>query len=89
VGDTRIVRASRDGKTMGRMDLVFGPENTIKTYSPSKVTMETNDPSDESMLALVREFLPDFVDNPQDGVRIKKESPSTGSTPSVSSQMKK
>lgn len=72
IGDTRIVRASRDGKTLGRMDLVFGPEGKIKTYSPSKVTMETSDPSDESMLALVREYLPDFVDNPKDGVRIKK-----------------
>ncbi|RQV96857.1 bifunctional metallophosphatase/5'-nucleotidase [bacterium] len=72
VGDTRIVRANRDGKTLGRMDLVFGPEGKIKTYSPSKVTMETSDPSDESMLALVRQYLPDFVDNPKDGVRIKK-----------------
>jgi 2',3'-cyclic-nucleotide 2'-phosphodiesterase (5'-nucleotidase family) len=80
VGDTRIVRATRDGKTMGRMDLVFGPDGKIKTYSPSKVTMETSDPSDDSMLALVREYLPEFVDNPKDGVRIQKTANATSNT---------
>ena len=88
VGNTRIVRASRDGKTMGRMDMVFGPENKIKTYSPQKITMETSDPSDTEMLAVVREFLPDFVDNPQDGVRIKKQA-SVSSATSASEEIKK
>jgi 2',3'-cyclic-nucleotide 2'-phosphodiesterase (5'-nucleotidase family) len=71
IGDTRIVRASRDGRTLGRMDMVFGSNLKIKTYSASRVTMETSDPTDENMLALVRKYIPEFVDNPKDGVRVK------------------
>jgi 2',3'-cyclic-nucleotide 2'-phosphodiesterase (5'-nucleotidase family) len=78
VGDTRIVRASRDGKTIGKMDLVFGADRSIKTYSPNRVTMETSDPTDEAMLALVREYIPGFVDNPKDGVRIKTDAAAAG-----------
>lgn len=75
VGNTRILRAERDGKTMGRMDIVFGPERKIKTYSPSTIHMETFDPSSEKMLALVRKFIPTFTDSPTEGVRIVSSSP--------------
>ena len=37
----------------------------------NRINMETTDPSDDGMLALIREKIPAFVDNPQDGVRIK------------------
>ncbi len=75
VGNTRILRADRDGKTMGRMDLVFGPDRKIKTYSPSTIHMETSDPSSEKMLAVVRKFIPTFTDSPTEGVRIVSSSP--------------
>ncbi len=75
VGNTRILRAERDGKTMGRMDLVFGPERKIKTFSPSTIHMETSDPTSEKMLAVVRKFIPTFTDSPTGGVRIASSSP--------------
>lgn len=67
---TRIVRAQRDGRTLGRFDLAFGPANALKTYLPSLIALETTSPADEKMLALIREYIPSFVDNPTDGVRI-------------------
>ena len=70
MGNTRIVRTNRDGRTMGRMDLVFGPERQIKTFSPKTINMETSDPSSGEMLALVRKYIPSFVDSPAEGVRI-------------------
>lgn len=72
IGDTRVVRAQRDGRTIGRLDFVFGKDATVVKIEASKINMETNDPSDEGMLALIREKIPGFVDNPQDGVRIKQ-----------------
>ncbi len=74
IGETRVVRANRDGRTMGRMDMVFGPDRKIKMYNPTSVTMETQDPSDQSMLEIVRKHIPSFVDNPTDGVRVASSS---------------
>ncbi|MBK6766111.1 MAG: hypothetical protein IPG71_07240 [bacterium] len=71
VGDTRVVRAQRDGRTIGRLDFEFGKEGAIAKVAAARVSMETTDPSDEAMLSLIREHVPNFVDNPQDGVRIK------------------
>lgn len=80
LGNARVVRTERDGRTLGRMDMVFGPEREIKTFSASTLTMETSDPSSEKMLAVVRKHIPSFVDNPTDGVRIKEESGSNSPT---------
>jgi 2',3'-cyclic-nucleotide 2'-phosphodiesterase (5'-nucleotidase family) len=87
IGDTRIVRAQRDGRTIGRLDMVFGAENKIKTYNATKITMETTDPTDESMLAVIREHIPGFVDNPKDGVKIMREGEKTGEASSDSKTM--
>lgn len=73
IGDTRIVRAQRDGRTIGRLDFAFGKEAKIAKVEAKRINMETTDPSDEGMLALIREKIPGFVDNPQDGVRIKPQ----------------
>jgi 5'-nucleotidase len=70
IGSTRIVRSARDGRSMGRMDMVFGPDRKIKMYNPTTIAMEISDPGDERMLSLVRRYIPSFVDNPTDGVRI-------------------
>jgi 2',3'-cyclic-nucleotide 2'-phosphodiesterase (5'-nucleotidase family) len=72
VGNTRIMRAPRDGRSLGRMDLVFGAKNDIKTYSPSSAAMEAAGRSDPKMLALIRKYIPTFVDNPAEGVRIAR-----------------
>ncbi len=80
IGDTRVVRAQRDGRTLGRMDMVFGPDRKIKMYNPTSVTMETGDPSDEKMLTVVRKYIPAFVDNPTDGVRIAASNGSVSAT---------
>ncbi|MCB9357014.1 MAG: hypothetical protein H6506_03285 [Calditrichaeota bacterium] len=77
IGDSRIVRAQRDGRTMGRLDFQFGQDNKISRVVSSKINMETSDPTDDKMVGLIRQFVPNFVDNPQDGVRIK----SAGDTP--------
>lgn len=123
VGGTRIVRTERDGRTLGRMDLVFGvvppfeigekitveqgpyrgsaaevrrisPDKPvvkvtvfmterkqelvldypmvhgIKTFRSTEIPLESAGRSDPDMLALVRERVPGFVDNPAEGVRI-------------------
>lgn len=70
LGETRIVRADRDGRTLGRMDMVFGSQNKLKMYNPAVINMETSDPSDSEMLALIRKRVPGFTDNPTEGVRI-------------------
>jgi 2',3'-cyclic-nucleotide 2'-phosphodiesterase (5'-nucleotidase family) len=77
IGETRVVRADRDGRTLGRMDMVFGPKKEIKMYNPATVSMETSDPSDPQMLELVRRFVPTFTDNPTEGVRIVQAATST------------
>jgi len=71
IGDTRIVRAQRDGRTLGRLDFVFGKDAKVGKVEAKRINMETTDPSDETMLTLIREKIPGFVDNPQEGVRIK------------------
>lgn len=71
IGETRIVRAQRDGRTIGRLDFEFGKSAAISKVAAKRINMETTDPSDESMLSVIREHVPNFVDNPQDGVRIK------------------
>ncbi len=78
IDETRIVRAHRDGRTLGRLDFVFGKEGTIAKVEAMRINMETTDPTDEGMLALIREKIPGFVDNPQDGVRIKPQAASAG-----------
>jgi 2',3'-cyclic-nucleotide 2'-phosphodiesterase (5'-nucleotidase family) len=70
IGNTRILRASRDGRSLGRMDLVFGAKNDIKTFSPSALAMDATGRSDPKMLTLIRKYIPAFVDNPTEGVRI-------------------
>ncbi|MBK8130193.1 MAG: bifunctional metallophosphatase/5'-nucleotidase [bacterium] len=71
IGETRVVRAQRDGRTLGRLDFVFGKDAVVTKVEAKRINMETTDPSDDGMLALIREKIPAFVDNPQDGVRIK------------------
>jgi len=66
MGKTRIVRPQRDGRSMGRIDLVFGPQKTIKTYSPAAVVASPNGQADEKMLALIKQTIPDYSDNPPD-----------------------
>ncbi len=73
IGETRVVRAQRDGRTIGRLDFVFGKDAKITKVEAKRINMETTDPSDDGMLALIREKIPGFVDNPQDGVRIKPQ----------------
>jgi 5'-nucleotidase / UDP-sugar diphosphatase len=64
IDSTRVVRAHRDGRTLGRMDMVFGAEGNIKTFHPTEVGIEAVAPQDDAMLAVVRKFIPNFVDNP-------------------------
>ncbi len=68
IDKTRILRPPRDGRSMGRMDLVFGPEAKIKTYSPSAVNTDASGPSDDKMIALVKQYIPNYVDNPTDRI---------------------
>ena len=70
VGRTRIVRTQRDGKELGRMDMVFGADRHIKTFSPKVISMELSDPTDNEMLSLIQRYVPSFKDSPQEGVRI-------------------
>ena len=60
--------------------MVFGPDRKIKMYNPSTITMEITDPGDEAMLNVVRKFIPSFVDNPTDGVRIPGSGAAVAST---------
>ncbi len=71
IGETRVVRAQRDGRTIGRLDFEFGKGAAISKVAATRINMETTDPSDETMLSVIREHVPNFVDNPHDGVRIK------------------
>jgi 5'-nucleotidase / UDP-sugar diphosphatase len=70
---TRLVRTEHDGRSMGRMDMVFGADRKIKTFSATRIGLDAGGPSDEKMLALVRQFIPKFVDNPAEGVRIARD----------------
>ncbi len=77
IDSTRVVRGHRDGRMLGRMDMVFGPDANIKTFHPTQVGIEHDAPSDEAMLAVVRKFIPNFIDNPAERNTII----STASTP--------
>lgn len=74
IGETRVVRSQRDGRSIGRLDFVFGKEGKIDKVQAQRINMETSDQTDQGMLALIREKIPGFVDNPQDGVRIMPHS---------------
>jgi 5'-nucleotidase / UDP-sugar diphosphatase len=67
IGKTRIVRAHHDGKTVGRLDVIFGSQGQIKSYNSELVALETNVPGDAAMLTLVRQYVPNFTDNPSEG----------------------
>ena len=64
LGKTRIVRTQRDGRSMGRVDFVFGPEAKIKTYNYTDVNSTPSGPVDDKMLALVKKYLPNYTDVP-------------------------
>lgn len=67
VGNASILRARRKGRTLGRLEIEFTYDRQIKSIMPFEETMETDAPSDEAMLALVRKYLPNFVDSPEEG----------------------
>jgi 2',3'-cyclic-nucleotide 2'-phosphodiesterase (5'-nucleotidase family) len=70
IGKTRLVRLQRDGKEMGKMDMAFGADRKIKTYSSRIIAMDLADPTDNDMLTLIKKYIPSFSDTPQEGVRI-------------------
>lgn len=72
IENTRVVRAQRDGRSLGRLDFLFGKNARVEKVQSSRIDLETSDPGDEEMLTLIRAAIPNFVDNPQDGVRIKQ-----------------
>lgn len=57
---TRIVRAEHDGRSLGRMNLVFGPQNQLKDYMGAQIELGSRIASDEEMIELVRRHVPDF-----------------------------
>jgi 2',3'-cyclic-nucleotide 2'-phosphodiesterase (5'-nucleotidase family) len=69
VGNAVIVRAQRQGRTLGRLEFEFAHDRQIKSCVAFEEAMETDAPSDEAMLAVVRKFLPDFVDSAEEGTR--------------------
>jgi 5'-nucleotidase len=60
IGKTRIVRAEHDGRSLGRMNLVFGPQSQIRDYMGAQVALGSRVSPDAKMLELVRHRLPDF-----------------------------
>lgn len=60
IGKTRIVRTEHDGRSLGRMNLVFGQQNQLKAYMSTQIELSTRIASDEKMLELVRHHIPDF-----------------------------
>jgi 5'-nucleotidase / UDP-sugar diphosphatase len=60
---TRIVRAEHDGRSLGRMNLVFGPQNQVKAYMGTQVELGARIVSDDDMLKLVQDHVPDFKEN--------------------------
>lgn len=69
VGNATLVRAQRKGYSLGRLEFEFAHDRQIKSWTAFEEAMETDAPSDEAMLAVVRQFLPDFVDSPEEGTR--------------------
>jgi 5'-nucleotidase / UDP-sugar diphosphatase len=74
IGKTRIMRNVRDGRELGKIDLSFGPGNAIKMYNPVELALDTGSPSDDKMLALIKQSVPNFIDNPTEGVRVSSAS---------------
>ncbi len=63
VGNTSIVRAKRNGQTLGRVEFEFSFDRQIKSVVAFEETLEADAPSDEAMLAVVQKYLPDFTDS--------------------------
>ncbi|HEY3294595.1 MAG TPA: hypothetical protein VGL38_04105 [bacterium] len=68
LGKTRVVRTPRDGRSMGRMDMVFGPDAKIKTYSATALNTTVSGPVDAKMVALVKKYIPNYSDAPAEQV---------------------
>jgi len=66
VANAAIVRAQRDGRSLGRLEIEFAHDRTIKSVVAFEETMEADALSDEAMLELVRKLLPGFADNPEE-----------------------
>jgi 2',3'-cyclic-nucleotide 2'-phosphodiesterase (5'-nucleotidase family) len=60
IGETRVVRAEHDGRSLGRMNLVFGTESKLRDYMGAQVALGSRVPSDSEMLELVRRHVPGF-----------------------------
>lgn len=69
VGNATIVRAKRKGRSLGRLEFEFTHDRQIKSCTAFEEAMEVGASSDEAMLSVVRKFLPDFVDSPEEGTR--------------------
>ncbi len=63
VGNTSIVRAERNGYTLGRVEFEFSFDRQIKSIVAFEETLQADAPSDKAMLAVVQKYLPGFTDN--------------------------
>lgn len=66
IGSTSIVRAERDGRSLGRVEFEFSLDRQIKSVISFEETLDMDTPSDKAMLAVVQKYLPDFVDSAKD-----------------------
>ena len=66
IGSTSIVRAKRNGSTLGRVEFEFSLDRHIKSVIAFEEALETDSPSDKAMLAVVRKYLPNFTDGAKD-----------------------
>jgi 5'-nucleotidase/UDP-sugar diphosphatase len=66
IGNTSIVRAKRNGCVLGRVEFEFSLDRQIKSVITFEETLDMDTPSDESMLAVVQKYLPDFTDSAKD-----------------------
>lgn len=57
---TRIVRAEHDGRSLGKMDMVFGPHNALKDWLARAISLDSRIASDEKMLEAIRVHIPEF-----------------------------
>jgi len=65
IGKTRIVRAEHDGRSLGRMNLVFGPKAELRDYLGAQVALGAPVSSDAGMIERVRRHIPGFSETPQ------------------------
>jgi 2',3'-cyclic-nucleotide 2'-phosphodiesterase/3'-nucleotidase/5'-nucleotidase len=65
IGKTRIVRAEHDGCSLGRMNLVFGPQGKLRDYLGAQIALAARVSPDAKMLELVRRHVPDFEEAPR------------------------